>query len=78
MNTSFLLNIIKLQFRCQALKIIKTNKSKIAKSVNYYYTESGLIVFTEKHHLARGYCCKCDCRHCPYKNSTSEISQKTR
>jgi len=32
----------------------------------YYYTPEGYIVFTEKHHLKRGYCCKNGCRHCPY------------
>lgn len=32
----------------------------------YYYTPEGYIVFTEKHHLKRGYCCKSGCRHCPY------------
>ncbi|WP_323756859.1 DUF5522 domain-containing protein [Roseivirga sp.] len=24
------------------------------------------MVFTEKYHLKRGYCCKNGCRHCPY------------
>lgn len=23
-------------------------------------------VSTELKHLDRGYCCRCDCRHCPY------------
>ena len=32
----------------------------------YYYTENGFTVFTEKYHLKRGYCCKSGCRHCPY------------
>ena len=32
----------------------------------YYYTPEGYVVFTEKHHLKRGYCCKSGCRHCPY------------
>lgn len=32
----------------------------------YYYTPEGYIVFTEKFHLKRGYCCKSGCRHCPY------------
>jgi hypothetical protein len=33
----------------------------------YYMTPEGFIVFTEKHHLKRGYCCKNNCRHCPWK-----------
>ena len=32
----------------------------------YYYNASGLLVFTEKFHLARGYCCGNGCLHCPY------------
>ncbi|MEO1258178.1 MAG: DUF5522 domain-containing protein [Bacteroidota bacterium] len=32
----------------------------------HFYIENGLYVFTEKYHLARGYCCKSGCRHCPY------------
>ena len=33
---------------------------------DYYMSEEGFIVFTEKYHLKRGYCCKSGCRHCPY------------
>jgi hypothetical protein len=33
---------------------------------DFYYTEEGYIVFTEKYLLKRGYCCKSGCRHCPY------------
>lgn len=33
---------------------------------DFYYSEEGYIVFTEKYHLKRGYCCKSGCRHCPY------------
>jgi hypothetical protein len=29
-------------------------------------SEEGYIVFTEKYHLKRGYCCLSGCRHCPY------------
>jgi hypothetical protein len=31
-----------------------------------YYVEAGRWVFTEHYHLARGYCCRSGCRHCPY------------
>ena len=34
---------------------------------HYYIEKNGLIVFTEKYHLDRGYCCHNGCRHCPYK-----------
>jgi len=33
----------------------------------YYYAEEGYIIFTEKYHLKRGYCCNNNCKHCPYK-----------
>ena len=33
---------------------------------DYYKSEEGFIVFTEKYHLKRKYCCKSNCRHCPY------------
>jgi hypothetical protein len=33
---------------------------------DYYVSEEGYIVFTEKYHLKRGYCCKSGCKHCPY------------
>lgn len=32
----------------------------------FYLSEEGYIVFTEKYHLRRGYCCKSGCKHCPY------------
>jgi hypothetical protein len=35
-------------------------------SDDYYFTDDGLMVFTEKYHLKRGHCCKNGCRHCPY------------
>jgi len=33
---------------------------------DYYTSPEGYIVFTEKYHLKRGYCCKSGCKHCPY------------
>ena len=33
---------------------------------DYYISEEGYIVFSEKYHLKRGYCCKSGCKHCPY------------
>jgi len=32
----------------------------------FYLNEEGFVVFTEKYHLKRGYCCKSGCKHCPY------------
>ncbi len=36
---------------------------------DYYFSPEGYIVFTEKYHLKRGYCCQNSCRHCPYKKN---------
>ena len=33
---------------------------------DFYKSKEGFIVFTEKYHLKRGYCCKSNCKHCPY------------
>ena len=33
---------------------------------DFYKSAEGYIVFTEKYHLKRGYCCKSGCKHCPY------------
>jgi hypothetical protein len=33
---------------------------------DYYLSEQGFFVFTERYHLKRGYCCKSGCKHCPY------------
>jgi hypothetical protein len=33
---------------------------------DYYVDPDGLYVFTAEYLLARGYCCRSGCRHCPY------------
>lgn len=33
---------------------------------DFYINDEGLLVFTEKYHLKRGYCCQSGCLHCPY------------
>jgi hypothetical protein len=47
---------------------------------DYYINEQGLMVFTEKYHLKRGYCCKNGCKHCPYgfRDETEEVKRKTK
>lgn len=42
-----------------------SNKKKLEDD-EFYYSPEGYIVFTEKYHLKRGYCCKNGCKHCPY------------
>jgi len=31
-----------------------------------FYLENGLMVLTRHYLVARGFCCKNGCRHCPY------------
>lgn len=32
----------------------------------YYFNDSGLVVFTADYLLSRGYCCGNGCKNCPY------------
>lgn len=45
----------------------------------YYYSNEGYVVFTEKYHLKRGYCCQSGCKHCPYdyKNKVKRSQTKS-
>jgi hypothetical protein len=49
-------------------------RSKLSED-DYYLSEEGFIIFTEAYHLKRGYCCKSNCKHCPYgyQAKTGEI-----
>jgi Family of unknown function (DUF5522) len=46
---------------------------KIIENVDYYI-ENNKYVFTAHFLLRRGYCCKNNCRHCPYKEN-ARVSQ---
>jgi hypothetical protein len=39
----------------------------LTEGTDFYYDEHGYVVFTEKYHLEKGYCCGHGCRHCPYQ-----------
>ena len=41
-------------------------KQELIENEDYYLNEKGLITFTAKYLLDRGYCCGNGCRHCPY------------
>jgi len=41
-------------------------KNELIEGEDFYY-EDGFVVFTEKYHLDKGFCCGNGCRHCPYK-----------
>lgn len=42
-------------------------KDQLIEGIHYYLNENGLVVLTEKYHLARGYCCGNGCLHCPFE-----------
>ncbi len=33
---------------------------------DFYFNKEGFVVFTEKYHLTKGFCCGNGCLHCPY------------
>ncbi len=39
---------------------------ELIEGIDYYLSEDGWVVLTEKYHLERGYCCGSGCRHCPF------------
>jgi hypothetical protein len=41
-------------------------KKDLIEGEDYYLSENGYIIFTEKYHLKRGKCCQNGCKHCPY------------
>ena len=41
-------------------------KQDLVEGIDYYLNEEGLLVFTEKFLLDRGYCCGSGCKRCPY------------
>ena len=47
--------------------------------VDYYTNEQGYLVFTEKYHIDKGYCCENACKHCPYDfNKDKQAEMKNR
>ena len=40
-------------------------KQELIEDDDYYCNDQGLVVFTEKYLLDRGYCCGNGCKHCP-------------
>ena len=44
---------------------------------DYYHSEDDYIVYTEKYHLKRGYCCYNNCKHCPHKKCKKKENEKS-
>ena len=63
------------------LQMHNFNNKKALQNDDFYYGTDGFIVFTENYHLKRGYCCKNNCKHCPYnykKNNELKRGNKKR
>ena len=56
------------------------NKSENLKNDDYYLSDEGYKVFTEKYLLKRGYCCLNNCKHCPYgyDKNTGEVNKRNK
>jgi hypothetical protein len=46
-------------------------KEEFVENLDYYF-ENGLMVLTAHFLKKRGYCCKNDCRHCPYQKKENK------
>jgi len=45
------------------------NGKDLIEGEDYYMSEDGYRIFTEKYLSERGYCCGNGCKHCPYRKS---------
>lgn len=50
-------------------------EESFVENVDYYF-ENGLMILTENFLKKRGYCCRNNCRHCPYSFKPNELQQK--
>jgi len=48
----------------------KERQEKLVAGIDYYF-ENSLMVLTAHFLLKRGYCCRNNCRHCPYPKETT-------
>ncbi|MEZ5013051.1 MAG: DUF5522 domain-containing protein [Chitinophagales bacterium] len=51
-------------------------ENNLVEGVDYYIDKNGLLVFTTKYLLDRGYCCGNGCRHCPYTGEQKNTGEK--
>jgi len=42
------------------------SQPELIEGVHFYINKDGYIIFTEKYHLEKGFCCGMGCLHCPY------------
>src|SRR5690606_16940571 len=55
-------------------------KKDLIEGEDFYLSDRGFRVFTEKYLLNRGYCCMSGCKHCPYgfNKLVDQIRKKTK
>lgn len=53
-----------------------SEEEKLTEGIHFYFLEEGLLVWTEKYLLDRGYCCGNGCRHCPYEEKEKTKSKE--
>lgn len=53
-------------------------KKQLVEGDDFYYNESGYMVFTKKFHLEKGYCCGNGCLNCPYDYENVPEPMRTR
>lgn len=53
----------------------ETTLETFVEGVDYYF-ENGLMVLTARFLKNRGYCCRNNCRHCPYQFKENQYKEK--
>lgn len=57
------------------VKFNNMEKKEFIKDVDYYL-ENGFVIFTEKYLKEKEFCCKNNCRHCPYQEKNDKIGEQ--
>ena len=52
-------------------------QSELIEGIDFYINKDGYIVFTEKYHLDKGFCCGMGCTHCPYNYENVPESRRS-
>jgi hypothetical protein len=51
------------------------SETPLREGIDYTTDANGLMVFTAKYLLQRGYCCSSDCTNCPYEGDKKNSSK---
>jgi hypothetical protein len=52
-------------------------KQGLSEGEDYYYNEEGLMVFTARYLLKKGFCCGSGCVNCPYNYESVPEPKRT-